>query len=207
MGNTPNNNFPYPEATGLVKDGWEDIKDLATSIDTKLGVYGAAGLVKLSTTTFSAVSSVSLPANTFTSTYDNYFLVIRPTNFSAGSGTMNGRLRSAGTDNTTSTYITSGMGYNNGGSNFTYTSGVTTQFIFGGISVGDCTVFPLNINTPFGSNNSYISQTSYGQNHTGGGGAYFYGGSFFNTTSFDSFSFYPSTGTMTGSYSVYGYSK
>ena len=70
MGNTPNNNFPYPEATGLVKDGWEDIKDLADSIDTKLGVYAPStpGLVKINTTSFSAVARVSLPASTITST-------------------------------------------------------------------------------------------------------------------------------------------
>ena len=39
MGNTANNNWPYPESTDLVKDGATAIENLADAIDTTLGVY------------------------------------------------------------------------------------------------------------------------------------------------------------------------
>ena len=61
----------------------------------------AVGLWKLSETTFSAVSSVSLN-NVFTADYDNYRIMIRVT-ASTGSGTDNTftlRLRASGTDST-----------------------------------------------------------------------------------------------------------
>jgi hypothetical protein len=38
MGNTANNNWPYPESTDLVKDGATAIENLADAIDTTLGV-------------------------------------------------------------------------------------------------------------------------------------------------------------------------
>jgi hypothetical protein len=39
MGNTANNNWPYPESTDLVKDGATAIENLADAIDTTLGVF------------------------------------------------------------------------------------------------------------------------------------------------------------------------
>jgi hypothetical protein len=36
MGNTANNNWPYPESTDLVKDGATAIENLADAIDTTL---------------------------------------------------------------------------------------------------------------------------------------------------------------------------
>jgi hypothetical protein len=41
MGNTANNNWPYPESTDLVKDGATAIENLADAIDTTLGVYSS----------------------------------------------------------------------------------------------------------------------------------------------------------------------
>jgi hypothetical protein len=73
MGNTANNNWPYPESTDLVKDGATAIENLADAIDTTLGVFVPSnpGLTLINTTSFSGVSSISLPASTFTSTYRN----------------------------------------------------------------------------------------------------------------------------------------
>jgi hypothetical protein len=59
------------------------------------------GLTLLQSVTFSGVSSVSLPADSFTSTYDNYRILLRQTQDSS-SGATTLRLRAAGSDNTTS---------------------------------------------------------------------------------------------------------
>lgn len=91
MGTTTKMAIPYPEATGLVKDGWEDMKDIATQVDAK------SGLVLLNTTTFTAAASVSLPTNTFSSNYQFYYLQ----GIIYADSTVSIRLRASGTDNTT----------------------------------------------------------------------------------------------------------
>jgi hypothetical protein len=75
MGNTANNNWPYPESTDLVKDGATAIENLADAIDTTLGVYtpSSSGLTFINTTSFSAVSIFN---SVFSATYHflhNYF--------------------------------------------------------------------------------------------------------------------------------------
>ena len=57
------------------------------------------GLTLISTTSFSGVTSISLPANTFSSTYNAYRIIC---NFvpSVGDTTISARVRASGTDNT-----------------------------------------------------------------------------------------------------------
>jgi hypothetical protein len=63
------------------------------------------GLTLLQSVTFSGVSSVSLPTGTFTSTYDNYKIIISNVTSSVGSSQdISMRLRKAGTDNTSAIY-------------------------------------------------------------------------------------------------------
>jgi hypothetical protein len=75
MGNTANNNWPYPESTDLVKDGATAIENLADAIDTTLGVFtpSTPGLSLISTTSFSGVSSVSVNS-VFSATYNSYII-------------------------------------------------------------------------------------------------------------------------------------
>ena len=47
MGNTANNNWPYPESTDLVKDGATAIENLADAIDTTLGVYSSGKILQV----------------------------------------------------------------------------------------------------------------------------------------------------------------
>jgi hypothetical protein len=62
-----------------------------------------SGLVLLNTTSFSAVASVSLPANTFSATYDNY--LIRMNNLSSSTTAASSvRLRAAGSDDSGANY-------------------------------------------------------------------------------------------------------
>jgi hypothetical protein len=113
MGNTPNNNFPFPESTDLVKDGAQAIEDLADAIDTTLGVYSPATPmgVHLSTVTFSGVSSQSV-SDVFSSTYETYLINVN------GVGVVNAavvdlRLRVSGTDATGTDYKWQGLSADN----------------------------------------------------------------------------------------------
>ena len=104
MGNTVNNNWPYPESSDLVKDGATAIENLADAIDTTLGVYTPAtpGLVQIgSTISFSGVTSQSLN-NVFTSAYRNYKIIGQCTKVSDGD--INFRLRASGSDLATNIY-------------------------------------------------------------------------------------------------------
>jgi hypothetical protein len=204
MGNTPNNNFPYPEATGLVKDGWEDIKDLADSIDTKLGVYAPStpGLVKINTTSFSAVSSFSLPANTFTTTYDNYRLLFQ------GVATTNNdlkiRMRVAGVDAVganynaqfilgNSTSVTGGRAANATVGNLfeILTSNCIASIDLYSPALAVATQMVQNVGA---RSDSSISVRMESTSHT-------------VATAYDSMTFIPTLGTITGNVSVYGYNK
>jgi hypothetical protein len=62
----------------------------------------ATGLVLLNTTSFSGVTSVSLPADTFTSTYENYRIIYKFT--PVNSDVVFARLRAAGVDATAAQY-------------------------------------------------------------------------------------------------------
>jgi len=103
MGNTANNNWPYPESTDLVKDGATAIENLADAIDTTLGVFvpSSPGLTLINTTSFSAVASQSI-SNVFSSTYTNYRILINVDDFASDNYAVM-RLRTA-SDDTGSNY-------------------------------------------------------------------------------------------------------
>ena len=150
----------------------------------------------------SGVASFSLATNTFSSTYDNYLILMQCT--ATGNYTFSWRGRTSGTDNTNSNYDwrtffndASGGGFNVGANN--QTSG---SFSDSGSSRSTHT---LEIYNPFASQPTQI----FARNYINDGNGYVkYGGSQFDaTTSFDSLTIFPSTGTITGSYSVFGYNK
>ena len=66
------------------------------------------GLTLISTTSFSGVSSLSLPANTFSSSYTNYRLIINQSSASGNTG-LKLRLRSASTDDSGGNYAYAGI--------------------------------------------------------------------------------------------------
>jgi hypothetical protein len=140
MGNTANNNWPYPESTDLVKDGATAIENLADAIDTTLGVYTPAtpGLVLIgSPVTFSAVSAVNFTSN-LSATYDNYRLVYSLT--TSGTNDVFLRLRSGSTDATSTDYTLQVNASNNTTANlgrttvpYWYCNQVATATEFSGI--------------------------------------------------------------------------
>jgi hypothetical protein len=180
-----------------------------TSTSAAVFIKGAAGaaassaLTKINGTSFSAVSSFSLPANTFSATYDNYKIIVNVSTVSAGAN-FNARLRASGSDNTTSNYECSNVGADYDTSNLAnYNSGLTQSSwtTFGFAASGNPTYYSIEVFNPFASVRTGYTQTSILGTTT----TYTGGGRFTNTTSFDSMSIIRASGTMTGTYTVYGY--
>ena len=205
MPNTTNNNWPTPADTDLVKNGADAIRDLGNAIDTTLGVYSPVtpGLVKLSTVTFSAVSSFSLPASTFTSTYDNYLIMCEYT--VSGSVNLTLRMRLAGSDDSTSNYsrqLLTADGATVSSALLTGQTGVVFGFSGSGRSN-----FKIELFSPAVAR-ATTGQSYLGENASTAGGASRYTTFGHNvSTAYDSASVILSSGNMTGAYSVFGYNK
>lgn len=167
------------------------------------------GLVLLSSASFSAVSSVSMPAETFTSTYPMYKVMFRLTAASADLE-VSMRVNNAGTPRTAANYNGAGvLGQDNGYSNFQATSG-GTSFGFGACtSANPFYSAEISVYRPTESG-SYTSWTStWAGGRPGGvpstdcGGTY--GGSYFVNEANDGLTWIASTGNFTGNWYVYGF--
>lgn len=174
-------------------------------------VTGAAappGLVYLTGASFTSVTSVSLPTNTFTSTYRNYKLFVDFTSSSANL-TITCRMRSSGTDHATN-YAQFAEYTNSAGTAADISVSGATSWTLGYIATGSD--FGLKAQWSFDLISPQVATTT----RMGGIGGC--SGSAFNTdlhgtfagqvnlsNSFDSLSFIASTGNFTGIYRVYGY--
>lgn len=208
MATTTNYGWTTPDDTSLVKDGAAAIRTLGSSIDTSLNTAlgtKKAGLVLLNTTSFSAVTAVSLPTSTFNSTYDHYRLVFNITAISGGLSTSL-RMRTSGTDNSSASYYATtsgGASWTNG--TYTYygsTTDTSHQYMITptvGVPMG---FLSLDIFNPFAT-----QRTGWVGLSSSGNEARTIQGGFNATTSFDSLSIIASANNMTGSYSIYGYNK
>jgi len=163
------------------------------------------GLVLLNTTTFSAQSTVSIN-NAFSSTYDNYKVLV---NINSVSTTLNGqlRLRVSGTDDTSGFHYSSGISTiptTTTISNWNYQG--TTSFIpfrtnsSGGNGLGVSEINLFNPAKPIITIVTYNSLTNFGDTQFNIGG-----GQHFVNTAHDGFSLIASAGNMTGTIEVYGY--
>jgi hypothetical protein len=198
---TTNNNWPTPVATDLVKDGWEAIKDLGDAIDTTLGVYAPStpGLTLINTTSFSAVTSVSLPADTFSATYENYMIICTADSVSDQDASF--RMRAAGSDNSTANYdlqLLEVGGSTVGGSR---SLGRTSGF-FGSIGATSTSPIIFDVFQPFlAKHTSVINATIYGRANLN---TYVNSNIHRVASSFDSMTIIFQANT-TGKVSVYGY--
>jgi hypothetical protein len=228
---TPNFGWSVPTSSDLVKNGAVAIETLGDSIDASMvdlkgGTTGqvlsktsntdmdftwatsaSGALTKITSNTFSAVSSVSLPNSTFSSTYTNYKVVLIISS-SSGSTTITGRYRASGTDNTSSIYNSA-----------LSIARVNTNVAVTGVNGGTSFTMGYNASTnngPFGQSYDFLSPQAAAEKQIVGTGfgynseldqyaANWFGGHGNATTQFDSFSWISGTGTITGSYAVYGY--
>jgi hypothetical protein len=207
MGNTVNNNWPYPESSDLVKDGATAIENLADAIDTTLGVYTPAtpGLVLIgSPVTFSGVSSQVL-TNVFSATYDNYRLIIDLTTVSA-SQEITLRLRTSGGSDATTNYTNAVRTFSDGGAsgNLISTTSWKVMLTRSG-SPGHFYSLDMNLHSPFLATATTHTMTGISRNSAGASLGTYGGGMHEDSTSFSSLSILVDTGNVTGKAYIYGY--
>lgn len=224
---TTNFGWDIPQSTDLVKDGATAIAALGQDIDTafvdfKGGTTGqvlkktsntdldvewgtaSSGLTLINTTSFSAVSSQSIN-DVFSATYTNYKLIF--TGLLSAATNLNLRVRVSGTDLSGSNYnyqyllvdATSVVGARNINE---------TSMRLGGGSTSDKSTI-VEISNPFETKLTDIKcQDTFS---TGGvltaTTMFNFAGNVNNSTSYTGFTIFPSSGTITGSISVFGYAK
>jgi len=187
-----------------------DVLTVAGGVPTWAAPAASGGLILINTTSFSAVSSQSLN-DVFSSTYDTYKIVM-DTDTSASNVGMTMRMRVGGADHTSASYVwDQGLATGNVqiAAETTGNTPQTSWFFFG--SGGIPSAHSWELYRPFETNNTGFTGLSYyidsatgtNTNHA----AFFRAGATTVTTSFDGFTFFVASGTMTGKVSVYGYAK
>ena len=163
------------------------------------------------TVNFTNASSVSLN-NTFNSNYDFYRLIFSVTATSGADANLRLRFRLSGSDISTSSYYQQFNGFTdfNATDNFRI-SGDTSMFLipFDNTASGAIYSSVLDVMNPFKTTiktwhqsiEGVVSASSALVNYTGGGAMPFV------SSSYDGITIFTTTGTATGSVSVYGYNK
>ena len=164
---------------------------------------GGGDLVRITTSSFSSATAASVDS-VFSSTYDNYLILLN-VETTSGSNAMNLRFRTSGSDNTTSNYGSGWMyqAFGTGGTSGNLGSAAATNLAY----IQDITGYPtsnvMTVFNPFAIKNTFASwSTVQGNNYRSTGGLEFKA-----TTSFDGISFICAAGTFGGTISVYGYKK
>ena len=160
----------------------------------------SSAIVYVGQGTFSGATSATLD-NVFTSTYRNYLLMMDYTMTTPG-GEIRVTFRTGGTDNTNANYY-SNITYGAGGTAGSATaSGGTTAKIGGGTTTGGGLV-SATFYAPQATDQSRIES----RGHKGVGAdaeVHVYNAGFSGTTSFDGIKLSTSTGTITGTFRIYG---
>jgi hypothetical protein len=171
---------------------------------------GPGGLVRLAGGSFSGVTTVSLPNGTFSAAYENYRFILTITALTADS-TFSIRFRASGSDASGSDYITA-FGAPTTASTFLYfTNNTGTSFPVGNADPGASSMaytLAIDVINPYKTTRKYITGQHFGINDAVTVGySMIGGGSMGLTTQYDSLTFISTTAnSMTGTYSVYGYS-
>jgi len=206
---TPNYGWTVPTSTDLVKDGATAIETLGDAIDasmnTALGTK-KAGMVLLNTTSFSGVASQSVN-DVFSSTYDNYVIMVN--NLSASTGTPNifMRLRVSGADNTSAQYSVNFI--TRAGAGFATGQVLSqTSWDFGTIDATAKSFMELKLadvnlaaNTGLTTNTLTRYQNAIQQDYAIAGCSHAV------ASAFTGFTIYPTANNITGTISVYGVNK
>jgi len=168
-----------------------------------VGPAAAAGMVLITSATFTSVASVSMPAGTFTTTYKNYRVFLKVDTTSAHQ-TLGVRVNVAGTAQTGSTYLGGWVQINNSGTLSQIGSNSTTSaaatYLHSTIgAVLELTVFdPVDSGTP--TSWSGTGRGAASDNNTAGCS----GGNFQNANQANDGLTFVVGGTFGGKYYVYG---
>jgi hypothetical protein len=199
---TTNYGFDIPQSTDLVKDGATAIatlgQDIDTAMNTALGTK-KAGMVLLNTTSFTAVTSQSIN-DVFSTTYDNYRIILRTTAIDAQ---IFFRLRVAGTDASGANYARGQILGASGGATFNYSSATAqTSAVFSGGAAVDHVMTTAEVISPFLAQQTLMTQDYWGDDEA----MLLLGTRHSLATSYTGFTIF-STNNFTGTLSVYGYNK
>ena len=164
---------------------------------------GAAGLTLITNQSFTTVSSYSLPASTFTTTYNNYEIHLDITAFSA-SNTFTGRLRSGSTDLADNDYQNNELKQNG----VTVSTGDATQtsLPIGDVNSNTNYQMKMTLFKPMLATKKWYMLQRFHYTQAGVWQQVLGSGRIDDAGTFDSFSFIPGSGTITGRVYVYGYS-
>jgi hypothetical protein len=205
---TPNYGWTVPTSTDLVKDGATAIETLGDAIDasmnTALGTK-KAGMVLLNTTSFSGVASQAVNS-VFSSTYQNYKILI---NIASSTGDINSitmKLRVTTTDTSTG-YSTRRMFANGATANASADPAGTDEWFIGESDkdVNGVTGIVLDLQSPNEArptNFQAIASTADGSFY-----CHLICGNQSSSTQFDGINIINSAGNTTGTIRVYGYNN
>lgn len=172
------------------------LSGVTSSIQTQINAAG--GLQLITAQSFSASTAVQVN-NVFSSTYENYKVIISWR--ASGNNTMRLRMRTSGTDFTSNKYFTIGYSYTG-----TINEGDATSGILGWSDVTGTGGAEINFFQPFVSGND----TAYTIAQTGPrSGSFVYGplmagGGVRENRSDTGFTIYPDSGNITGTVRVFG---
>jgi hypothetical protein len=169
----------------------------------KWAAPSSGALVFITGTTFSAVSSFSLPDPTFSATYDNYLVRLQLTDSSAASA-VTLKLRAGGSDSSTLYYSAqTRLDYALASSSLGEAN--TTSWGLGSINTGGTNQqafqYDLDLKQVFNTKHTVVNAAGSIGNIVSSVGLLLK----IDLTSYDSLTFACSSGTITGNYRVYGY--
>ena len=170
-----------------------------------VGPAAASGLVLVANpTTFTASSAVQAN-NVFTSTYTNYLVMFTFASSATNDIALTMRLRAASTDTTTN-YYGSGIQSTQTGTLSQAGFNAATSADFGDVG-GIATLMPIIFGSPqAAARTTFFMENMEAGTGSGNRGYQVRSGFQDSATQFDGFSITPGSGTITGSFAVYGYS-
>jgi hypothetical protein len=166
---------------------------------------GSASVNTAGQVSFTTVSSVSLNG-CFSSTYDNYKIVVNVSAVSNNDGDHFLRVRS-GTSDVSSNYIYSSWVKTSGGTDISYNAG-TASYVKLGAQDGASTPaqsYSVDIFSPFLSQGTRFLANVSMQRDDGSWAGGVVTGLSFNQTSYDGLTLHTQNGTFSGTISIYGY--
>lgn len=157
------------------------------------------GLAHIATSTFSAASTVSVN-NCFTSTYQNYRIVLFTTT-ATGTVTINYRMRVGGVDDTSANYHSQYVDASSTTVSGARSASQTTGSIAGSATTTGWGVIDI-LRPAEAATTRLVSQTALGESALT---LTLYSSAHTVSTAYDGITIYPASSTITGTVRVYGY--
>lgn len=181
---------------------WGSRAGLAKIVPSSVAVGSGTGSAdSLGTVTFSGASSVSING-CFSANYDSYQIVTQTTG-STTTTPLNLRMRASGSDLTTGLYKYAAVYMINSSSTVNGDAGTAaTSMVVSNVFNTNREGSFINLTNPFNAQTTVMTISGNGAEYL-----LLKNGYVNNTTSYDGVTIYPSTGTITGTIRVYGFTQ